>query len=143
MTEQHKPDSEFVQYFEDKIGNPFIDSITMMRMEKVYIDQREKYVKILDRQANAAKMGMDAAKKSGAAMYRHGQQMLKESNPEALESERAMNAQLTGELEQARQIIAGLIEFCEQPEIVEATDGAFDPDAFIQRGKGFLSGGEG
>lgn len=47
------------------------------------------------------------------------------------------------QLKQARQIIAGLIEFCEQPEIVEATDGAFDPDALIQRGKGFLSGGEG
>lgn len=44
---------------------------------------------------------------------------------------------------EARQIIADLIDFCEQPEIVTATDGAFDPDAIIQRGKRFLSGGEG
>lgn len=85
----------------------------------------------LQRQASAAKMGMDAAKKSGAAMYRHGQQMLKESNPEALDSERAMNAQLTGELEQARQIITDLVEYAEQN----------DPGCpHIGRAKGFLSG---
>jgi hypothetical protein len=43
---------------------------------------------------------------------------------------------------EARQIIADLVEFCERPEIIAATDGAFDPDAIIQRAKGFLSGGD-
>lgn len=50
---------------------------------------------------------------------------------------------LEQELKQARQIITDLVAFCEKPEIVAATDGAFDPDAVIQRAKGFLSGGEG
>ena len=105
MSEQHKPDPEFVQYFEDKIGNPFIDSITMMRMEKVYIDQRTKYTKILDRQARAAKMGMDAAKRAGETMYRHGEKMLAESSPEMIESERAANAILTGRIEELETIV--------------------------------------
>ena len=42
----------------------------------------------------------------------------------------------------ARQIITELVAFCEQPDIVAATDGAFDPDATIQAAKRFLSGGE-
>lgn len=46
-------------------------------------------------------------------------------------------------VEQARQIITELVAFCERPEIVAATDGAFDPDAVIQRAKRFLSGDEG
>jgi len=46
------------------------------------------------------------------------------------------------QIEKARKIISELIDFCEQPEIVAATDGAFDPDAVIQSGKRFLSGGE-
>lgn len=105
MTEQHKPDPEFVQYFEDKIGNPFIDSITMMRMERVYIDQREKYVKILDRQARAAKMGMDAAKKGAHIMEENAKKMLTESSPEMIESERAANAMLTGRIEELETMV--------------------------------------
>ena len=42
---------------------------------------------------------------------------------------------------EARQIITELVAFCERPEIVAATDGAFDPDAVIQQAKRFLSGG--
>lgn len=88
----------------------------------------------IQRQAKAAKMGMDAAKKSGAAMYEHGRKMLKESNPDALESERAANAQLTDELDQSRKIIAHLVEYAEQN----------DPgNPHIAQAKGFLSGGEG
>ena len=101
--------------------------------EAVKYIRADKHQEIIDRQAKAAKMGMDAAKKSGAAMYRHGQQMLRESNPEALESERAMNAQLTDELDQASQIITDLVEYAEQN----------DPgNPHIGRAKGFLSGGE-
>lgn len=47
-----------------------------------------------------------------------------------------------GQLDQARKIITELVAFCEQPDIVAATDGAFDPDATIQAAKRFLSGGE-
>lgn len=50
--------------------------------------------------------------------------------------------ELARDLDQARQIITELVAFCEQPEIVAATDGAFDPDATIQAAKRFLSGGE-
>lgn len=87
----------------------------------------------LQRQAKAAKMGMDAAKQAGESMYRHGQQMLKESNPEALESERAMNAQLTDELDQARQIITDLVEYAE----------CNDPgNPHIGKAKDFIAGGK-
>ena len=39
---------------------------------------------------------------------------------------------LEQELKQARKIITELVAFCELPDIVAATDGAFDPDATIQ-----------
>jgi len=67
----------------------------------------------LARQASAAKVGMDAAKKSGAAMYEHGKKMLAESSPEAIESERAANAILTDriqELECMVKVFRGCIE---------------------------------
>ena len=44
------------------------------------------------------------------------------------------------EITEARQIITDLIDFCEQPDVQAVIDGAFDPDAVIQRGKRFLSG---
>lgn len=101
--------------------------------EAVEYVRKDRYDAIIERQASAAKMGMDAAKKSGAAMYEHGKKMLAESSPEVIESERAMNAQLTGEVEQARQIIADLIEYAE----------CNDPGCpHIGRAKGFLSGSE-
>ena len=52
------------------------------------------------------------------------------------------NKLLQQDIAQARQIITELVAFCEQPDIVAATDGAFDPDATIQAAKRFLSGGE-
>ena len=85
----------------------------------------------LSRQASAAKMGMDASKKSGAVMYEQGKKMLAESNPEVIESERAANAMLTEENDQARQIITELVEYAE----------CNDPgNPHIVRAKGFLSG---
>ncbi|HIO30781.1 hypothetical protein [Marinobacter salarius] len=110
--------------------------------EAVEYVRKDKHQAIIDRQAKAAKMGMDAAKRHGVSAENNAKRYMAASNPEALESERAMNTQLTDELDQSRKIIAELVEFCEQPEIVAATDGAFDPDAIIQRGKRFLSGGE-
>ena len=33
-----------------------------------------------------------------------------------------------------------LVQFCQQPEIVAATDGAFDPDAYVQEAKRLIEG---
>lgn len=96
-------------------------------------DQIASLKQQLAKQASAAKMGMDAAKKSGAAMYRHGQKMLAESNPEALESEREMNEHLTNNVMEARDIIEALVEYAE----------CNDPgNPNLGRAKRFLSGGE-
>jgi sRNA-binding carbon storage regulator CsrA len=53
----------------------------------------------LKRQGNAAKMGMDAAKKDAIWREENAKRLLAESNPAAIESERAMNAELTEEIE--------------------------------------------
>jgi len=73
----------------------------------------DKHQEIIDRQAKAAKMGMDAAKKSAAIMERNAKQMRAESSPEAIESERAANAMLTDrveELETMVKVFRGCIE---------------------------------
>lgn len=54
-------------------------------------------------QANAARMGMDAAKTGGAIMLELAEQARAESSPDALASERAMNAMLTEENEALRE----------------------------------------
>lgn len=56
----------------------------------------------LRRQAVAARMGMDAAKRAAAGMEERASRLYAESNPEALESERAANARLTEENERLR-----------------------------------------
>lgn len=43
MTTEHKPDPEFVEYLENQVRNPNLSAITVLRMERVFIDQREKY----------------------------------------------------------------------------------------------------
>ena len=67
-------------------------------------DEAVKYVRAdihesaLKRQGNAAKMGMDAAKKDAIWREENAKRLLSESNPSAIESERAMNAELTEEI---------------------------------------------
>jgi hypothetical protein len=53
----------------------------------------------IKRQASAARMGMDAAKASGAIMLELAQQARAASSPDVLASERAMNAMMTEEVE--------------------------------------------
>ena len=60
----------------------------------------------LKRQGTAAKMGMDAAKKDTSWREENARRLLAESNPAALESERAMNANLTGEVERLQSRVA-------------------------------------
>lgn len=43
MTTEHKPDPEFVEYMENQVKNAFLSAATVMQMERVFIDQREKY----------------------------------------------------------------------------------------------------
>lgn len=43
MTTDHKPDPEFVEYLKNQVKNPFLSAATVMQMERVFIDQREKY----------------------------------------------------------------------------------------------------
>ena len=68
-------------------------------------DEAVKYVRAdihesaLKRQGNAAKMGMDAANKDAIWREENAKRMLSQSNPTALESELAANADLTEEIE--------------------------------------------
>jgi len=77
-------------------------------------DEAVKYVRAdihesaLKRQGNAAKMGMDAAKKDASWREENAKRLLAESNPAALESERAANADLTGEVERLQARVAEL-----------------------------------
>ena len=64
----------------------------------------------ITRQANAAKRGMDAAKESGAHMEAEARRLYAECNPEALESERAANAQLTEDLQRTEAERDGWVE---------------------------------
>jgi hypothetical protein len=66
--------------------------------EKV-LAECERLRETIKRQANAARMGMDAAKAGGAIMLELATQARAESSPEVLASERAMNATLTEEVE--------------------------------------------
>lgn len=68
----------------------------------------DKHQEIIDRQARAAKMGMDAAKKSAQIMERNAKQMRAESSPEVVESERAANAVLTDRVEQLTGLLSEL-----------------------------------
>jgi hypothetical protein len=47
MSEQHKPDPEFVEYLKKEVNNPFLSAATVLRMEQVFIWQRAKYEAIL------------------------------------------------------------------------------------------------
>jgi hypothetical protein len=81
--------------------------------EAVKYIRADKHQEIIDRQAKAAKMGMDAARKSAAIMERNAKQMRAESSPEVIESERAANAMLTDrveELETMVKVFRGCIE---------------------------------
>jgi sRNA-binding carbon storage regulator CsrA len=78
-------------------------------------------------QGNAAKMGMDAAKKDAIWREDNAKRLLAESNPAALESERAMNAELTAENERLQARVASL-----ECSLWEAEDPT-NPNAFILR----------
>ena len=53
----------------------------------------------LKRQGNLAKTGMDAAKRAASQSEKNAKRLQAESNPESLESERAMNEELTHEID--------------------------------------------
>lgn len=73
--------------------------------EAVKYVRADKHQEIIDRQAKAAKMGMDAAKKSAEIMERNAKRMLAESSPEVIESERAANAILTDRVEELETMV--------------------------------------
>lgn len=81
--------------------------------EAVKYIRADKHQEIIDRQAKAAKMGMNAAKKSAEIMERNAKKMLAESSPEVIESERAANAMLTDRVEELEimvKVFRGCIE---------------------------------
>lgn len=43
MSNQHKPDPEFVEYLKNEVKNPYLSAPSVMQMERVFIDQRNKY----------------------------------------------------------------------------------------------------
>jgi len=71
--------------------------------EPVSINEIAEHVQILfDKQASAARQGMDAAKHHGSHMEAEAKRLHAECNPSALDSERQANADLTEELEALR-----------------------------------------
>jgi len=62
----------------------------------------------LQKVRRAAISGMDAATQHGRGLVQQAAKLRAESNPDALESERAMNAALTEQLERAEAAAAGL-----------------------------------
>lgn len=75
--------------------------------EAVEYVRKDVHEAIIKRQANAAKTGMDAAKRHGSHMESEAKRLHAECNPEALESEREANAKLTelvAELERDRDM---------------------------------------
>ena len=86
-------------------------------------DEAVKYVRAdihesaLKRQGDAAKMGMDAAKKDASWREENARRLLAESNPAALESERAMNANLTAEVDRLQARVAELESFINQAPV--------------------------
>lgn len=82
-------------------------------VEAVKYIRADAHQEIIDRQARAATLGMNAAKMSAEIMERNAKMMLAESRPEAIESERAANAILTDrveELETMVKLFRGCIE---------------------------------
>jgi len=65
-----------------------------------HLQARVSYLEdTLKRQGNAAKTGMDAAKRAASQSEKNAKRLQAESNPESLESERAMNEELTHEID--------------------------------------------
>jgi len=87
--------------------------------EAVKYIRADKHQEIIDRQARSAKTGMDAAKKGASVMEQSARNMLAESNPAALESERAANAVLTDRVEALEtmvKVFRGCVETGQLPE---------------------------
>lgn len=81
--------------------------------EAVEYLRKDVHDAIIAKQANAAKQGMDAAKKVAGSNLEQAKRLSAESRPAALESEREANARLTelvAKLEQERDALAANIE---------------------------------
>lgn len=76
--------------------------------ESVEYLRKDVHDAIIAKQANAAKQGMDAAKKVACSRLEQAKRLNAESGPAALESEREANARLTAELEAAQEREAAL-----------------------------------
>tara|TARA_R100001039_G_C1851908_1_gene112606 strand:- start:1847 stop:2458 length:612 start_codon:yes stop_codon:yes gene_type:complete len=95
--------------------------LDMEPSEAVEYLRKDVHDAIIAKQANAAKQGMDAAKKVASSNLEQAKRLHAESNPAALESEREANARLTAELEKVqaeRDALAALF--------VRLQDGATD-----------------
>ncbi|SNY95517.1 hypothetical protein SAMN04488142_0017 [Halomonas sp. hl-4] len=91
--------------------------------EAVEYVRKDVHDDIIKRQASSAKIGMNAAKAVAGSYLEQAKRMYAECSPEALESEREANAQLTeriAQLEQERDTLAyrntGLIQQCRAAE---------------------------
>lgn len=88
----------------------------MTPMERIESELQEAQQRIaeleylLARQAKAAQQGMDAAKTAAYAMEQNASRMYAECNPQALESERAANAQLTERVAELEAYIERITE---------------------------------
>lgn len=81
--------------------------------EAVEYVRKDVHDAIIAKQANAAKRGMDAAKKVAGSELEQAKRLHAECDPQALESEREANAVLTeqiAELEQERDALAAHVE---------------------------------
>jgi len=87
--------------------------------EAVKYVRADKHQEIIDRQAKTAIKALDNAKQAARLMQNRAQRVLAEHSPEALESERAANAELTDqveELETMARVFRACIETGTLPE---------------------------
>ncbi len=83
----------------------------MERIEGELSDAQKRIAELeylLARQAKAAQRGMDAAKKAAGSNLEQAKRLHDECNPQALESERAANAQMTEQIAKLEAHIAAL-----------------------------------
>lgn len=89
--------------------------------ESVEYLRKDVHDAIIAKQANAAKSGMDAAKKVAGSNLEQAKRLHAECNPQALESERESNARLTEQIAKLEAHIAALKDDIEIHRVAEET----------------------
>lgn len=105
------------------IGRDYIDATTR-RLLQTAMEEIERLNETIRLQANAARTGMDAAKRQATILYAESHKARAESSPDVLASERQANAMLTEENERLRED-AERMDYLERHKTKEDRDGGY------------------